>query len=44
VSLPELLGRCRLIGYCDCGGKYGCHDPEGPQREPMSRAELRNAM
>jgi hypothetical protein len=28
----ELYGKCKELGYCDCGGFFGCVDPSGPKR------------
>ena len=38
---PELYGKCRELGYCDCGGFFGCFDPGGPRRK-ASKKELAN--
>ena len=28
MPVLELYGRCRAVGYCDCGGSNGCVDEE----------------
>lgn len=39
MSLPELVGRCREVGYCMCGS---CDDPDGPT-ETLDPDELEQA-
>jgi hypothetical protein len=39
MAVLELYGKCKELGYCDCGGFFGCNDPDhvGP---PLSADEL----
>ena len=30
MAVLELYGKCKELGYCDCGGFLGCSDPDGP--------------
>jgi hypothetical protein len=30
MAVLELYGKCKELGYCDCGGFLGCVDVEGP--------------
>ena len=36
--------QCKELGYCDCGGFWGCVDPNPPAPKPVIENELQNAM
>ena len=38
MALVELYGKCRQLGYCDCGGFFGCIDDDGPKDRPDTDA------
>jgi hypothetical protein len=44
MAVLELYGKCKELGYCDCGGFFGCVDPNPPAPKPVIENELRNAM
>src|SRR5215212_7822289 len=44
MAVLELYGKCKQLGYCDCGGFWGCHDPNPPAPKPVIENELQNAM
>jgi hypothetical protein len=44
MAVLELYGKCKELGYCDCGGFRGCHDPKPPAPKPVIENELANAM
>lgn len=33
MSITQLFGKCRELGYCDCGGILGCTDDTAPKRK-----------
>jgi hypothetical protein len=40
MAVLELYGKCKELGYCDCGGFWGCHDPKPPAPKQLSRTSL----
>lgn len=40
MAILELYGKCRELGYCDCGGRYSCVDDEKPIRAPRDAKEF----
>jgi hypothetical protein len=44
MAVLELYGKCKELGYCDCGGFLGCVDPKPPAPKPVIENELRNAL
>jgi len=44
MAVLELYGKCKQLGYCDCGGFFGCVDPNSPLPHTDDPVELRNAM
>jgi hypothetical protein len=42
MAVLELHGKCKELGYCDCGGFWGCANPPAPK--PVIENELQNAM
>lgn len=36
MAILELHGKCRELGYCDCGGFLGCVDEDGVKPKPDS--------
>jgi hypothetical protein len=44
MAVLELYGKCKELGYCDCGGFLGCVDPKPPAPKPVIENELANAM
>jgi hypothetical protein len=44
MAVLELYGKCKELGYCDCGGFLGCVDPRPPAPKPVIENELANAM
>lgn len=34
MAVLELYGKCKELGYCDCGGFFGCRDDEGAKLKP----------
>jgi hypothetical protein len=42
MPVLELFGKCRDLGYCDCGGFLGCVSPALVQCEVCDRSHAPN--
>ena len=46
MAVLELYGKCKGLGYCDCGGFFGCNDPDhiGGRLSPSELDAARKAV